>query len=69
MNKPIRKVKDYFCLKCGVSLRGAKVAKKSQHLYGVTHFGREIGNYSMKEDRTVSWSCPDCGHQWLKGRS
>lgn len=59
----IRKTKDYFCPRCGVSLRGAKVAKKSQYLYGVTHFGREIGIYDMDTDRTVAFECPDCHYR------
>jgi len=37
-------------------------------MYGATkttgHWGREIGIYDMEKDRTVSWRCPDCGHEW-----
>jgi hypothetical protein len=46
------------------ALEADKVARN----YGATRtegqWGREIGEYSMEKDRTVSWSCPDCGGKW-----
>jgi ssDNA-binding Zn-finger/Zn-ribbon topoisomerase 1 len=64
--EPIREVKNYFCANCGISLRGSKIAKSKQHFYGVTHFGREINVYDMKEDRTVAYKCPDCQYEWKR---
>ena len=38
--------------------------------YGATEktgrWGREIGIYSMEEDRTTGFTCPDCSHQWSR---
>lgn len=49
----------------GCDLRGDPIPERSQYLYGgKTHFSRMIGNYDIIEDRTVSWSCPDCGITW-----
>lgn len=43
-------------------------ADKYAEAYGATRttgqWGREIGIYSMDEDRTVAWECPDCKHRW-----
>jgi len=60
----IRHVEDYFCPHCGVSLRGDPIPRKSQHVFGCDHFGREIGIYDIASDRTVMWKCPDCGSMW-----
>jgi hypothetical protein len=36
--------------------------------YGATkttgRWGYKIAIYSMEEDRTVQWRCPDCEHTW-----
>lgn len=64
MKTKIRKIKSYFCPSCKADLRGGVIPKKDQHLFGADHFGREIGLYDMEQDRTISWKCPDCGHQW-----
>lgn len=36
--------------------------------YGATKttgkWGKRIGIYSMEEDRTTHWKCPECGHEW-----
>ena len=46
----------------------AIAADKTAETYGATRtegqWGREIGEYSIEKDRTVSWSCPDCGGKW-----
>jgi len=46
-------------------------AIKTAKMYGATktegRWGREIGIYDMDKDRTVSYRCPDCGHEWLRG--
>lgn len=43
-------------------------ADKSAEMYGATRtegqWGRQIGEYCYGRDRTVSWSCPDCGGKW-----
>ena len=31
---------------------------------GKGRFGREIAQYSLSEDRTTGYRCPDCGHEW-----
>ncbi len=28
---------------------------------------RVISVYSMQQDRTTHWRCPDCGHEWERG--
>lgn len=43
-------------------------ADETAALYGATRelgtWGRAIGLYDIAKDRTVSWKCPDCGHEW-----
>ncbi len=43
-------------------------ALEAADAYGATKtegkWGRKIGLYSLAEDRTVAWRCPDCGHEW-----
>ena len=38
--------------------------------YGATRetgkWGLKIGIYSMDEDRTTDWKCPDCDHEWRR---
>jgi len=58
----IKKIKPYFCSNCRVNLRGKPIPKKEQHLFGADYFGREIGQYDMEQDITVSFICPNCGH-------
>lgn len=45
-------------------------ALKAAEMYGATkttgHWGREIGIYDMKKDRTVGWKCPECNHEWKR---
>lgn len=48
------------------AVRADEVAKN----YGATRttgkWGRQIGLYSMEEDRTVRWKCPACDHEWKR---
>lgn len=53
-----------YCPSCGANLQGPSIDADKQHLYGATHFSRKIGIYSMKEDRTIKWACPDCDFRW-----
>jgi predicted RNA-binding Zn-ribbon protein involved in translation (DUF1610 family) len=62
----IRKIKKYYCPKCKVNLRGGLIPKKIRHHYGATHWGRELGRYDYRLDRTVAWQCPDCKHEWKR---
>lgn len=43
-------------------------ALKSAEAYGATEttgrWRREIAQYSLEEDRTVAFRCPDCNHRW-----
>lgn len=43
-------------------------ALETAAMYGATKtegcWGREIAIYDIGKDRTVAYSCPDCGHQW-----
>jgi predicted RNA-binding Zn-ribbon protein involved in translation (DUF1610 family) len=43
-------------------------ALESASYYGATEttgrWGHKIAIYSMEEDRTVQWKCPDCNHEW-----
>lgn len=62
----ILKIKPYRCKRCHVNLRGKKIPKKDQLVYGADHFGREVGSYSLYEDKTIYFSCPDCNFQWKR---
>ena len=37
-------------------------------LYGATRttgrWGKNIGIYSVEEDRTIGFKCPECKHEW-----
>jgi len=50
----------------GCDLRGDPIPEEYLELYGegVTHFSRTLGRYDTILDRTVEWSCPDCGIVW-----
>lgn len=53
------------CPHCGVSMQGSKIPEKIRPLYGgPAHFSRVIGIYSMDEDRTIAWKCPECDQRW-----
>lgn len=54
------------CPHCGTSLQGDPIPPEKQHLYGATHFGREIGISNPMTDRTEAYQCPDCGGQWAR---
>lgn len=47
-----------------------RLADEYAKAYGATRtrgqWGRAIGMYSLEEDRTVSYVCPDCGHEWAR---
>ncbi|MEJ9280649.1 hypothetical protein [Ureibacillus thermosphaericus] len=53
-----------FCPFCGSCLQGDPIPEEDQHHYGATHGSRKIAIYSLEEDRTVKWQCPDCGKEW-----
>lgn len=48
-------------------------ADKYAQAYGATrttgHWGREIGIYSLEEDRTTHYQCPDCGKDISRGET
>ena len=52
------------CPKCNADLQGEPIPVEQQENYGATHFSRKIGIYDRGTDRTVTWQCPDCKHQW-----
>lgn len=55
------------CPKCGVSLQGDPIPEEEQHLFGATHFRREIGlEDPMLYDGIAWWQCPDCQHIWKR---
>ena len=43
-------------------------ALESAEMYGATkttgRWGHKIGIYSMEEDCTTHWKCPECEHEW-----
>ena len=43
-------------------------ALQTAAMYGASkgqgRWGREIAQYSVEEDRTIGYRCPDCGHEW-----
>lgn len=51
-----------FCPVCGADWFTSPIPETARHLYrpGATHFSRLVGVYSMEEDRTTHWECPDC---------
>lgn len=50
------------CPHCKVSLIGEPIPEADREVFGsATHFRREIGIYSLEEDRCVHNQCPDCG--------
>lgn len=51
-----------LCPACKADMQGDPIPKKSQHLFGATHFSRLIG--ISDGDSVGFWKCPDCGHQW-----
>ncbi len=53
-----------YCPNCNANFQGDPIPEEDQHLFGATHFSRKIGMYSLEEDRTTGWMCPDCGHKW-----
>jgi predicted RNA-binding Zn-ribbon protein involved in translation (DUF1610 family) len=48
------------CPHCGVELRGDRIPEDRREAYGQTHFGRKIAIYSLEQDRTTHYICPDC---------
>jgi hypothetical protein len=63
--KSLDSVYPETCPHCNASMQGSGIPEEMQHLYGgATHFSRVIGIYSMDEDRTIAWRCPDCGQEW-----
>lgn len=59
---------DRHCPNCNADLQGDPIPQEyiEEGCYGegVTHFYRTIGIYSVEQDRTIAWACPDCGHEW-----
>lgn len=55
-----------YCPNCNADLQGEPIPKEHRIHYSkdVTHFSRVIGIYSIQQDRTILWRCPDCSHTW-----
>ena len=55
---------EYFYKEYGSEAKADDYAKG----YGATRttgkWGRAVGYYDMKKDRTTGWTCPDCDHSW-----
>lgn len=64
MENKIRPQEDYLCQFCKKSLRGDEIPKQDRHLFGTTHFGKEIAIYDRGRDRTVAFECPFCQTRW-----
>lgn len=53
------------CPKCKVSLVGVPIPEEDRAYFGkATHFKREIGIEYPCYDGILTYSCPDCGHEW-----
>lgn len=52
------------CPLCSANLIGDEIPAEDQHLFGASHFKREIGIYDLYLDKTVEWECPDCKGRW-----
>lgn len=48
------------CPNCNVTWIGAPIPLQDRHLFGATHFRRQIAQYDRRLDCTVGWECPDC---------
>lgn len=65
--RPIRQVEEYFCPHCRANLRGNSIPVQDQHLFGATHFGREIGHEVMGVyDGVLYLQCPECDGTWQR---
>jgi len=55
---------NYFLRETGDEKEALRIAE----MYGATkttgRWKKEIGHYSMKEDRTTHYECPSCGALW-----
>jgi hypothetical protein len=60
-----------YCPQCNADLRGERIPQKwiDDGSYGPEdpYYYRTIAIYSMAQDRTVAFRCPDCGHEWGRG--
>lgn len=55
------------CPKCKADLQGERIPEEHRQYYGdSTHYGRVTALYSMEEDRTTGYRCPDCKHEWKR---
>lgn len=53
------------CPKCKADLDGGPIPEKIREHYAPPYrWSRKVGLYDQAADRTVSWLCPDCGHEW-----
>lgn len=60
---------DNPCPKCGQSDLGGVIPEDIAHHYGggrgrAIHWRKHIGIYDARKDRTVSWQCSKCSHNW-----
>lgn len=57
---------EHFFKETGSEVEADRIAGR----YGATRergqWGREIGIYDWSTDRTRSWKCPDCSHEWSR---
>lgn len=57
---------EHFYKETGSESEATRIAE----MYGATkekgQWGRQIGIYDMETDRTRSWKCPDCNHEWSR---
>jgi len=52
------------CPKCDADFDGGPIPENIRRHYDAPRWSRVIGIYDMEKDRTVSWKCPDCSHEW-----
>jgi hypothetical protein len=57
------------CPACRADLRKNEIPLATRDAFGgATHFSRVLGIYSLADDATVGWQCPDCGQLWARTR-
>lgn len=55
------------CPHCGAQWQGEEIPEDQRELFGnATHFSKLIGIYSLEEDRTTHWMCPECETRWKR---
>jgi hypothetical protein len=64
---PFRDNVEEHCPACDKGFHGRDIEQRLWHMYGARHFSRKIGIYNIMMDRTTTYRCPFCKHEWSRG--